>query len=430
MKRENGKYDPIFRYIVGMKNLPRYYFMHIRMFNKNARLFLLSGFLSGLGLAVFGLLFNLYLKETGFSESQIGQVLSFGALGSAIMAIPAAMILERFPLKKILIWSTLLAVLSYFLVVFSVLLSMISLFFLFANMFVIVYRVSTSPFLMNNSNKRERIFLFSFNSALTMFAQSIGFLLGGFLPKIILMAKITSSLHVAYQLSLYLSVVGVLISLIPYLGLTQAPIIRKHISFIRSFKQYDWRLLSRLIIPRLLLGLGAGLVIPFMNLYFKNVFKADSTSIGIFFSVLQIFMVIGYLITPLLSKRFGMLNTIVYTQLLSVPFMFFLAISKNLQLSVVAFIVRGTLMNLNTPVISNFEMELVSKSDRPFTNALSTLTWQGSFTISSWLGGHIIERYSFAWSFYVTIFFYLISAATYYTFFKNKTSVNGLIKRK
>ena len=403
-----------------MKNIVKYYLLHIQLFNKNARLFLLSGFLSGLGLAIFGLLFNLYLQENGFTESQIGTILSFGALGSAIMAIPAAILLERYSLKMLLVWSTLLAVISYFMALFSKILSLISLFFLLANMFIIVYRVATSPFLMNNSTKRERIFLFSFNSALAMFAQSIGFLVGGYLPKLFLLSHITTSLLVAYKFSLYISVIGTLVSIIPFLKLPQAPIIQKGFSFIRGFREYNWSILSKLIIPRLLLGLGAGLVIPFMNLYFKNIFHAESTSIGFFFSILQIFLFIGFLSTPLLSKQFGMLNTIVYTQLLSIPFMLYLAISRNLPLSVIAFIARGTLMNLNQPIISNFEMELVKQADRPFTNALSTLTWQGSFTISSWLGGHIIEKYSFGWSFYITIILYLISAATYYLFFRAK----------
>jgi MFS family permease len=394
------------------------YSLHIKYFSKNANLFLLGGLFNGLGLAVFGLLFNLYLKEKGFTESQIGSVLSWGSLGSAVIAIPAAMILERIHIRKILIWSTVLAAVSYFVAIFSQLISLIFLFMFLANMFITVYRVSIAPFIMRNSTKRERIFLFSFNGAITMLSSLLGFMLGGFLPQLLLNLNIAESLAKAYELSLYVSVVGTLVSIIPFLNIKQTHTPIKNTNFLKGLKNYSWRILIRLIIPKLLVGLGAGLVIPFMNLYFETIFKADSASIGTFFSLLQVFLFIGFLITPQLSNRFGMLNTIVLTQLISIPFMFILALSHNLPLAVVAFIARGTLMNLNQPVVANFEMELVKPSEQPFTNAISTLTWQASWTISAWLGGHIIEKYSFAWSFYITIVFYLLSAGSYYLFFK------------
>ena len=175
------------------------------------------------------------------------------------------------------------------------------------------------------------------------------------------------------------------------------------------------------MIPKILVGLGAGLVIPFMNLYFKIVFNADSSRIGTYFSIMQVFLFLGMLTAPQLSKRFGMINTIVLTELLSIPFMFILALTTNLPLAVIAFVARGTLMNLNLPVSANFEMELVNPNEQAFTNAISTLSWQGAWTISSWLGGQIIEKYSFAWSFYVTIGFYFLSACSYYIFFRKTT---------
>ncbi|MEE8404996.1 MAG: hypothetical protein V3S17_06365, partial [candidate division Zixibacteria bacterium] len=71
------------------------YLATLRMFSRNARLYLIGSFLMGVNFHVFQLLLNLYLKELGFVESQIGLVISARALGATLLAIPVAIILSR-----------------------------------------------------------------------------------------------------------------------------------------------------------------------------------------------------------------------------------------------------------------------------------------------------------------------------------------------
>ncbi|HPY95910.1 MAG TPA: MFS transporter [Candidatus Cloacimonadota bacterium] len=403
-----------------MKKFIIVYLVHLRLFSKNAKLFLFGGIFNGIGLSVFSLLFNLYLKEHGFTESQIGQILSWGSLGSALVAIPAAMLLERVHVKKILIYSTVLACLAYFFSIFSKTLSLIFIFMFFANSFITVYRVSIAPFFMRNSTKSERIYLFSVSSALSMLSQLFGFIIGGYLPKLVLFTKLTDNLSLAYEIALYISIVGTMVSIFPFLFIKQAEIPKNPTNMFAKIKGYNWPIISRLMIPKVLVGFGAGLVIPFMNLYFKNEYNLESETIGFFFSVMQVFLFIGMMSAPYITKKFGMMQSIVLTELLSIPFMFILAMSRYLPLAVIAFIMRGTLMNMNLPISSNFEMELVKPNEQSFTNAISTLGWQGAWTVSAWAGGQIIEKYSFEFSFYVTILAYFLSAVTYYIFFKKK----------
>jgi hypothetical protein len=59
-------------------------------------------------------------------------------------------------------------------------------------------------------------------------------------------------------------------------------------------------------------------------------------------------------------------------------------------------------------------MELIRERDRPFTNAVSSVAWNGAWTVSAAIGGSIIQDHSFAFSFYITIGFYLLSALSYW----------------
>ena len=398
----------------------REYMDKIRLISPNARFFLVGGLFNGLGMSVFTLLFNLYLKEFGYSETVIGHILSAGALGAAVVAVPAAMIIERFHLKHILILGTILSSLSYGLQVFFRDIHFILLFSFTATMFITVYRVSVAPFFMRNSTPAERIHLFSLSYAIMMFSQLLGFFIGGFLPKLALSLHLASTMTAAYRFSLYTSIVLTLISVIPFLSIEQRPVPRIKSTFSERIRRYNWGIILRLMIPKIFVGMGAGLVIPFMNLYFKIVFNLRAETIGIYFSILQVFMFFGMLFAPFLTKRFGMIKSIVLTELLSVPFMLALALTHHLPLAVAAFILRGTLMNMNIPISSNFEMELVREADQPFTNAISMLAWNGAWTVSAHWGGKIIEEYSFSFSFYITIALYVISALTYYFFFRNK----------
>jgi len=389
----------------------------VNAFSHNARLFVTGGLLNGLGMSAFGLLFNLYLKERGFTETQIGGVLAMGSLGAAIAAIPAALLLEKVGTRVVLIWSTILAGICYAMQILFRSYQFLQLFSFAGVMFVTFYRIATAPFLMANSTGRERIYLFSVGSAATMFSSLIGFMVGGFLPGAVMAVGLTHTVAGSQEAALYISVAAGMLSVIPFLGITPAPPCgtgNGRSGFLHRLKSYNWPVIWRLIAPKIFVGLGAGLVIPFMNLYFRNEFGLDSGRIGVFFSMMQIGLFLGMLGAPILMKRFGMVNSIVITELLSVPFMLILALTRDLPLAVAAFILRGTLMNLSLPISSNFEMELVPEADRPFTNAISSISWNGSWTLSAALGGAIIEKFSFAYSFYLTIVLYLLSAVSYY----------------
>ena len=65
------------RIVKAVKN----YINILKLFSKNVRWYLAGSFLMGINFQVFLLLLNLYLKDAGFLESEIGLVGSFRAVG-------------------------------------------------------------------------------------------------------------------------------------------------------------------------------------------------------------------------------------------------------------------------------------------------------------------------------------------------------------
>jgi len=395
----------------------REYRSSVRLFSRNARLYLFGSFLIGVNFSVFNLLFNLYLKEIGFVESQIGLVNSSRAVGMTLVAIPAAMILSRIRLKPLLL------VACVFFAIFSFGQTTIQEWSLLLGCAVLTgmsfafFRIASGPFYMRNSTRTERTHLFSFSFGMHLLAGMIGSWGAGHLVTVI--GERTGDIVLGYQYTLYLAIIIGFLALIPF-GLVKAAAPSSEENRISlNLAQFRRRgaFYFRVTFVNFLIGTGAGLIIPFMNLYFRDRFLLPPDRIGLFFILLSFGMLAGTLCGPLLTKRFGLVRTIVITQLASIPFMLFLAYGYALALVVPSFIIRGGLMNLGVPISTNFAMELCEKEEQGLVNALLSVSWTSSWMVSVAIGGSLIEHYGYTLVLNITAALYLISSFSYYWFF-------------
>lgn len=404
-----------------MINGVRTYISHLKLFSKNARLFLLGAFFIGLAFAGFQLLLNLYLKELGLAEGAIGQILAMNAWGAVVITLPVAYVLQRIQIKKVLVFATLIAAAMYFLQVSILGFKGLLLVSFFLGMSVASYRVAAAPFFMKNSTPQERTYLFSMNFGIMIFAGIVGSLGGGYLVSFF--NSILGDQVWAYRASLYAAILFGLVGLIPfYLIRHEKEPNKNEGSLVWDFNLLRERggLLLKLCIPFFILGMGAGLIIPFLNLYFRDRFGLPAEDIGVYYALLQIFMLAGILLGPVLCKKVGMIKSIVYTQLASIPFMLCLAFSYLLPLAVLAFLLRGALMNMSQPISTNFSMEKVSEKEQPLTNSLTSLAWTLSWGISASFGGKLIQSSGYVLPLLIATVLYIISSILYFYFFSGK----------
>lgn len=391
------------------------YIQNLRSFSRNARLFLLGTFFMGMGFSGFMLLFNLYLREFGFFEGRIGNIISAATLGVVIMAIPASILIRRFPVKRILIIATPIAAFSYLIQVTAPYYYTIMAGGLLGGFASVFFRVAAAPFFMRNSTPKERPYLFSVQFAIALVAGIIGNILGGLLPGIIEAYGFVPLL--AYRYTLYIFGGMVVIAVIPYLAIHEKPVSPVEEKLKLSANRL---IVLKLFLPGLVVGLGAGLSIPFFNLYFKHVFQTPTALIGIFYSGQQFLMIAGLLLAPVIAERIGRVRTVVFSQLFSIPFLITLGVTTNLALAVVAFLVRATLMNMAQPLFTNFAMEKVTHEQQPFMSALLVIAWTAGWGVSASFGGYLIEHFSYTVPFFTTSACYLISTYLIFTFFSKK----------
>jgi predicted MFS family arabinose efflux permease len=400
--------------------LLREYAAQVRGAGRNPRLYLGGMFLFGMGQSIFALLFNLYLRDLGISDATIGQILSKVALGAAVAALPAAFLFRRMPARTLLVAGGALAAVGYVLQASLVQPELLLLVAFLTGMVITVFRLSIAPVVMKEGASERRPFLFSASFGVFFLSAILGSAVGGALPHLV--HVIAPESGQALRFSLFAAAVITLASALPFLAMRPGESGAGGPSALEQIKdllEIDWGLHLKLILPSAMIGLGAGLIIPFLNLYFKDRFGLTEGEIGALFSVMQGFMVAGNLYGPAVSRRLGLVLGVVVTQLLSVPFMIVLAVSHMFPLVALCFFMRGGLMNMNQPLVSHFAMEVVPERDHAVTNSLLSLSWFLAWTVSADIGGALIERKGYEEPLLIAAALYVGASVLYWIFFKD-----------
>ena len=388
-------------------------------FSRPARLFLLHTALGWAGYGVNSVLFNLYLVEGHYKEAFIGGVISINGLGLALAALPAGWLAERWGRRPCLLLGAMLFGSGHLARALVLSPGLIYGGSMLAGIGQSLIAISAAPFLSEHSSTKERTHLFSAFFAAELLASVVGNLIGGWLPAALLAlpATLRPSLLLAYRATLVTGVLLDFASILPLSrmrGLREAPLARER---ARLDPREQWRLLP-IAVNAFLIGAGAGLVIPFMNLYFKTRFDCSSAQIGVFFSVAQVMTAVAMLLGPAIARHFGKLRTATALQLMSLPFLVTLGAERRLETAVGAFWMRAMLMQASTPLIGAFVMETLPPALRARSASFTNLVWNMGWAISATLSGVLIIRFGYAVPFYITAALYLGAVVWLYRSFR------------
>jgi MFS family permease len=369
-------------------------------FTPAARRFLAGTVLLELSHAFLWALENLYVRSLGYGEGDVGLVLTAGAVGTVAATLPSASIYEKLGPRRSLTLAAAGAALSMIGLTTASSLPALFIWAALQGAAFTLHRVVAAPFLVSVSEPSMRSRLFGAEMATHTVASTIGLAVAGlaagglervWLPE-------TSALRVALIFGGLLS----LSSVVPYRRLPDTTGMEKHTDDTRGvftiLAPRHWGLWWRLAVPNLLVGLGAGLTIPFINLYFTDRFGLPKAWLGVVMASSQVAMTFGVLIQPRLVDRVGLLKATLISEALSLPFFLILALTGHMGTALVAYIFRAALMNLSHPVWRQLIMELTPPVWRPAVNGVAMLAWNLGWGLSNHLGGTLIEHSSgWAW---------------------------------
>lgn len=410
-------------------------------YSRNIRLFFIFNLVWNLGLGMFGLVYNLYVRSLGYDQTMVGQLVGVTAIASALILIPAGILNDRYGPKRLVAIGLFGVVIAYGArCVFVTGQGLIVTAFL-GGLATAVVSATILPFMANNSTPRQRVHLFSFNMALVMMANVMGNMLGGGLSDVFQQAFHFSEV-MALRTTLLIGVGTAALGLIPvlwYAGDMGDEAQRKSNAVQqqpRRWRGRRWRdldvkqrsslqVIGLFAVLGLLSSTAGGMIIPYLNVYFADRFVVSHTTIGFVVSLGQGATALAFLLGPTIARKLGEARAVVVLQLSSIPFMLLTAYTSNFFLASVGYLFRQALMNAANPFYNSIKMKYVDRSMRGLASssgeAMFNLGWFLASPVSTGLVAHYGAYYGYAYAFTITAFVYtLISILFYYCFVKKE----------
>jgi MFS family permease len=402
---------------------------HLVAFRPNARLYLAYAIVSGVAIGIFRLLFNFYVLSLGFDEKLLGNLVTTSSLTALIFALPMGYLADVLGRKNSLLVSAALVSLSIGMMVIFPVSSILYAMNILSGIAQSLAGVTMSPFLMENSSERERTYLFSFSSGIQMVSASVGNWIGGYLPSWVAGSRsMGAESSQAYGGSIMVVAIGLAISIIPLIMIKMPRLDHSERTTFApfSYAAKNPKKLTQLVLPMLITSFGAGLIMPFMNVFFRLQYHQSDQVIGVLFAWGSLAMGLGLLAAPPLADRYGKIQIVVITQGLSIPFLVLLGFSPVFWASTIAYYIRVALMNMSSPVYQTFVMEQVEPSSRAMVASLVSMSWNFGWAVSPTISGILQVRYGFGPPFMGTIILYVISVFLYWFFWWRKSEAREL----
>lgn len=452
-----------------MRRLAIDYIEHFTRFQRNARLFLINNVLTGFTAGILLVLYNLYLVSLGYHADFVGIVLFIGTLGAGLAIFPAGACIDRFSGKIILIFSSLLiGIAGTGQILFRQPVPLLICSFV-AGVGLAFFLVITAPFLTLNSAPEERPHLFSMNISLGLIALVLGEVIGGILPIVFrsipwFMEPLpywASPLLAAqpearsYQLALLFSGVVALPSFIPLFMMNNtksADSIKKNslgqsslddtsrqtqilvfskdtvlesspgkwLTWVEQGKAFLSHTRSAvnlflysaffvLVLVYALTGFGAGLFMPYFNIYFVNHLGASPALFGLIDGGANATTAFLTLAAPRLAKRFGRINAMTLTRLVSLPLLLIIGLTGFLPIAALLYLLRQGTMDMSAGILQVFSMESVADRHRGVANSSYQAAFQVPWALAAPIGGLIIVHAGYPPIFLLAAFFYLLT---------------------
>ena len=336
----------------------------------------------------------LYLVEVGLTEAQIGLLFTLTLVGDAVISLWLTTSADRFGRKRTLLLGGLLMagagiifVLTreYIILIGAAILGVISPADKDIGPFLSVEQASLSHLISDN----QRTQVFAWYNLAGSFASAIGALVGGWLAQALQNNGWTA--FESYRTILIGYALGGLLLLLLFLNLTQSVEVEqaqqveaKRVLGLHRSRKVVFKLSSLFALDAFAGGL---LVQSFLAYWFHTRFGVDSGVLGSIFFAANILAGISALLAVRIAKRFGLINTMVFTHIPSSIFLMLIPFMPTLSLAVGLLLLRFSISQMDVPTRQSYTMAVVAPDERSAAAGVTAIARSVGSAISPALTG-------------------------------------------
>jgi MFS family permease len=395
------------------RSIPRTFLSPFALCQRNARLLLVAVFMDGIALSAIMLFFNFFVLARGYGVNFLGLVNSIPAAIALVFGLPLGWYADRVGYRTGILLGFALSYSAFAVALVAGSPGMLLAAMAAQGVGSTLYYLSINPFLMKHSGPEERSLLFSMNVGLQTLAGAAGSLVAGQLPGLFgVLLNLKTGSAGSYQMVLLFGLACGTLGLVP-LFLTRAASksapagVEKTLRRDPAWTPREKRSAISMGFPNLLIGFGAALLIPYMNLFFRQRFATPDSILGVLFSLSAVLTGLATVFSPWVAERLGSkIRAVVATQAGSLIFLILLGFSPVFPVTATAFLARAALMNMSVPLYSAFCMERAPEGRRGAVNSVIQIAWQTGWAIGPFLSGFVQSRWGFTPLFIATSLFY------------------------
>ena len=377
----------------------------LREFNRNVRLFFAFGTSINAGMALFSLLYNLYLLRLSYQEDFIGQVASMAPLATGLLALPTGILSDRLGRRPFLIASGLLLAVSQVGLCWTTSPGALLAFSFVGGVAMAFVWVNHVPFLSDNAHPARRAEALAIWSALQIIVRMLLSLIGGFMPGVMgYFLGLSTEAPAPFRYALLLGAACSLIAVVPLLyasGQTRrerAPAPRRSPDEDRPAVT-PWRVFAAITALSGTRGFSMGLTYPFFNVFFEAELGIGPVAIGAIFFLSQLAGLPATFAAPTLVRRFGPTLTILPARTVGGSALGIMGAFISLPLAVPMFLLVRIGEVIDNPSDQHFSTQVLPRRYWARIQGLRVCGFQLLNFLGSLLGGTLILDYGYGAAF-------------------------------
>lgn len=359
-----------------------------------------AAFLRMLGLGMVAVLLAIYLTKLELSKAQIGLVISVGLFGGAFGNLFVTFFGDYFGRRKILVSYAMLCALGGVAVCLST-----SFYTILAAAFFgmlnargkdrgagLVIETAIMPELEGDQNRTKAFAWFSL-------IQDIGLALGGLVAGLpTLLTKFMDFPEVdSFRITFSFYALCMFVCGIIYMCLSQrveVPMTNFRARFSAEGKKIVTKISSLFAIDSLAGGfLNSALV----SYYFYERFDVSLESLGIIYFIARVLNAYSYIAAAWISKRIGLINTMVFTHTPSHLLLLGLIIAPNFYVAIGLFLIRELLVEMDVPIKKSYVMAMVKPEERTMASGVTQIVRMAGWAVGPAFAGLLMQEFSNAY---------------------------------
>jgi len=343
------------------------------------------------------IIIGIYLKLTGFSEIQIGIVLSATLVNSIIFTLVASFYADRIGRKKVLI-------------IYGILMGISGLIFLATNNYIALIAAAligtinvtgseTGAFLsieqailpQTINNIRKRTTIFAVYNTVGTFAMAAGVVLSG-LPAIIGKSYGLDQTESIRPLFLLYSLIAAAVVAI-YLLLSKKIESETNVNSKTTALSKESRpIVGKLSALFAVDSFAGGFVIQsIVSYWFFTKFGADLPTLAMIFSVAGVLTAFSFLVATKISGRVGLINTMVFSHIASNILLILVAFAPTFPIALGLYLARMSISQMDVPTRQSYIAAIVKDQDRTAAAGITNTSRNVAQAVSPSITGAIIQ---------------------------------------